>query len=153
MADRSAAQAKREALAELRIRAGLMLDAFERDQSGSRVGQLRQVVEGTRSLSAMRTILRELRAAASTLSPAGRRQLDQELSARFGPGLTAEEEREQAILATVRRRGSIRSEREHRVVQAYADTLSTDPNADAEFRALGALLDEYSAAAELPNVR
>jgi len=130
-----------------------MVDAFERDQPRSRVGQLRQVIEGARSLSAMRTILRELRAAASTLSPAGRQQLDHELSARFGPGLTAAEEREQAIVATVRRRGSIRSEREYRVVQAYADGLSADPDANAEFLALGALLDEYSGASELPNDR
>ena len=153
LADSSAAEAKREALDELRGRALLMLDAFERDQPGSGVGQLRQVVAGARSLSAMRTILRELRAAASTLSPAGRQQLDYDLRARFGPGLTAEEEREQAIVATVRRRGSIRSEREYRVVQAYADRVSADPNAAAEFSALGALLDEYSAAPELPNDR
>ena len=153
MADRSAAEAKRKALAELRGRAVLMLDAFERDQPGSGVGQLREVVESARSLSAMRAILRELQAAASTLSSAGRQQLDQELSSRFGPGRTAEEEREQAIVATVRRRGSIRSEREYPVVQAYADRLSTDSNAEAEFVALGALLDEYSAAPELPNDR
>ena len=153
MADRSTPEAKREALGELRVRAGLMLDAFERDQPGSRIGQLRQVVDGARSLSAMRAILRELRAAAITLSPAGRQQLEHDLSSRFGPGQTADKEGEQAIVVTVRRRGAIRSEREYRAVQAYADALSTDPNAEAEFLALGALLDEYSAAPKLPNDR
>jgi len=153
VADSSAAQAKREALAELRARALLMLDAFERDQPGSGAGQLRQVIENARNLGALRTILRELRAAANTLSPAARQQLDHELSAGFGPGVNAEEEREQAVVTTVRRRGAIRSEQEYRVVQAYVDRLSADPTAGAEFLALATLLDEYSAAPELPNDR
>ena len=153
MADSPAALAKSEALAELRARAFLMLDAFERDQPGSGVGQLRQVIESASSLGAMQTILRELRAGASTLSAAGRQHLDHELSARFGPRLIAEQEREQAVVATVRRRGSIRSEREYRIVQAYADAMSGDPGAEAGFLALGALLDEFSAAAKLPNDR
>ena len=103
MADRSAAQVKQAALTELRARALLMLDAFERDQPGTRVGQLRQVVAGARSASAMRMILREVRAAASTLSPAGREELERELTERFGPGVSADEEREQAVVAAVRR--------------------------------------------------
>ena len=153
MADSPAAQAKRESLAELRARAFLMLDVFERDQPGSGVGQLRQLIERATSLGAMRTILRELRAAATALSAAGRQQLDQELSARFGPALTADQEREQAVVAAVRRRGSIRSEREYRIIQAYADAMSGDPGAEPEFLALGALLDEFSAAPKLPNDR
>ena len=153
MADSSTAKAKREALAELRVRAFLMLDAFERDQPGSGVGQLRQVVEGARSVSAMQSILRELRAAASTLSPTGRQHLDRELGKRLGPELSAEEEREQAVVAAVQRRGSIRSEREYRIVQAHADAISASHAAQAEVVALGRLLDEYSAAPKLPNER
>lgn len=54
-------------------------------------------------------------------------------------------ERDQALIAKVRARGTIRSEREYRAVQAYQDAIAGEPEREDEFLALGTLLNRFSA--------
>ena len=108
------------------------------------LAQLRHVLEGTSSIRDLRALLRDFRGMRAGLSAGGRRALDQVLEQRFGPD--TDEARAAAVVEGVRKRGRIRSEREYRIVQAYADSIGADPAAQAEFVALGALLDAYSAA-------
>jgi hypothetical protein len=70
-----------------------------------------------------------------------RRALAFELASN-GIDISAERKREVATIAAVRERGRIRSEAEYRRVQAYADTL-VEPEEQAEYLELGALLDEF----------
>jgi hypothetical protein len=133
-----------EETAALRERALFMLAAFERDEPGPTWAQLREIVEGARRLSDLRTLLREFRAMTGAMSPAGRRELDRGLRERFGAD--PEWQRDLAVVAKVRARGRIRSEREYRSVQAYQDSIAGDLERQEEFLALGALLDEFSAA-------
>ena len=106
--------------------------------------ELRQVLDRTRGIRGLRAILRELRGMGSGLGPAARQELDQALRDRFGPD--GSEEPDLEIVAEIQRRGRIRSEAEYRVVQAHADAIAADPAREAEFLALGTLLDGYMAA-------
>ena len=130
-------------LAELRGRALFMLDVFDAAEPSPTWAAFRDVVERGR-LSDLRSILRDLRGAASGLTSDARAQLDRALLDRFGPDEHWHRDRE--LVAQVRARGRIRSEREYRAVQGYADAIGGDPANQAEFLALGALLDEFSAA-------
>lgn len=76
------------------------------------------------------------------LSPDALRQLRRTLIERFGSD--PESARDKNAAETARMRGVIRSEREYRAVQAYADSIAADPDARSEFLVLGALLDEYA---------
>jgi hypothetical protein len=78
------------------------------------------------------------------LSAAGRAELDRTLRKRFGPD--TQHGKDAAVVARVRRRGRILSEREYRIVQAHADAVFTDRSSEAEYLALGALLDAFMAA-------
>ena len=130
--------------AEFRERATMMLDAFERAEPAPSWAELRRIVSGARGVRQLRAVVRELRGFLAALSPADRRELDGALRARFGPD--AEHARDLEVVAQVRKRGRIRSEAEYRVVQGYADAIAADAGAEAEFLALGALLDAYMAA-------
>ena len=129
---------------ELRERALAMLAAFEREEPGPMWARLRGVLERTTQVSPLRTLLRELRAMTGAMSSEGRRALRQELRERFGPD--RDEKRDLATVAKVRARGRIRSEPEYRAVEAYGDSIAGDPARQDEYLALGALLDEFSAA-------
>jgi hypothetical protein len=135
-------------LAALHGRCTLMLDAFARaEPDAGGFAELRATVDrvaASRSLSGMRAVLRELLAMQAGLPLDTQRELGRNLAARLGPNVVAE--RDAAKVARVRARGCIRSEREYRVVCAYADAIAGDPHAQAEFLALGALLDGYMAA-------
>jgi hypothetical protein len=102
------------------------------------------VVEGAKRLGDLRSINRDLRGAMAGLSRSGRAQLERDLLERLGPDLDYERDRQ--VVAKVRARGRIRSEREYRVVQGYADSIAGKPGTEDEFLALGALLDEYMTA-------
>ena len=121
-----------------------MLDAFQKEQPNPTWSTLRELVEHTNRLSDLRSILRDFRGAAAGLSSAGRAKLQQGLLERFGPD--ANWERDRDLVTRVRARGRINSEREYRAVQGYADAIAGDPATEAEFLALGALLDAYAAA-------
>jgi hypothetical protein len=133
-----------EEAAALRERVLLMLAAFEREESSPTWPQLRKVVEASTRLSDLRTVLRECRGMMGAMSPAARRTLERDLRNRFGAD--SEWQRDVAIVAKVRARGRIRSEREYRTVQAYQDSIAGDLEHQDEFLTLGALLDEFSAA-------
>ena len=133
-----------EEAAALRERALVMLAAFEREEAGPSWTQFREILEGATRLSALRTIVRECRGMMGAMSPSGRRTLERELHDRFGPD--PEWERNHAIVAKVRARGRIQSEREYRAVQAYQDAIAGDLERQDEFLALGAVLDDFSAA-------
>ena len=128
----------------LRERLLVMLAAFEGGEPAPLWGQFRELVARTTRLSDLKTILRELRGAIGAMTPAARLELERELAHRFGPD--PEMERDAAIVAKVRARGRIQSEREYRAVQTYQDLIGADPERQAEFLVLGALLDEFSAA-------
>jgi hypothetical protein len=140
----SSAKARAEQVAELRERARLMLAAFEREEPSPRWAPFREAVERASRLGDLRTLVRECRAMTGAMSPAGRRELDQALRERFGAD--PEWDRDLTIVAKVRGRGQIRSEAEYRPVQAYQDSIAGDLERHNEFLALGALLDEFSAA-------
>lgn len=112
-------------LAALHGRCMRMLDAFARAEPDSGVfADIRATIDrvaASRSLSGMRAMLRELRGMQAPL-PVGAQR---DLAARFGPDEAAE--RDAAVVARVRARGRIRSEREYRVVCAYADAIAGDP--------------------------
>jgi hypothetical protein len=135
-------------LSALHARCTLMLDAFARaEPDASGIAGLRATVDrvaASRSLSGMRAVLRELRGMQAGLPLGTQRELARDLAAHFGPDVVAE--RDAALVARVRARGRIRSEREYRVVCAYADAVAGDPDAQDELLALGALLDGYMGA-------
>ena len=138
-------------IAALRDRALLIVTTFEREEPSPTWAQLRELVERAKRLSDLRSINQDLRGAMQGLSRSSRQELDRALGKRFGPD--REQERDRQAVAKIRTRGRIRSEREYRVVQGYADSIGADPGAQDEFLALGALLDEYMAAPKLPNGR
>jgi len=145
---RSVTPEQRAELATLHDRCTFMLDAFARAEpdAGGFAG-IRETVDrsaASRSLSEMRAVLRELRGMQAGLPLQAQRDLERDLAARFGPDSVAE--RDAAVVARVRGRGRIRSEREYRAVHAHADAIAGDPDAEAELLALGALLDAYMAA-------
>ena len=128
--------------AALVARCGLMLDAIERAEPGATWAELRTVLESVANrVVPLRQLAQELTNMAALLPRPARTELDQAL-ANAGIDLTAERAAEQAAVAKIQARGRIRSEADYRRVQAYADKLSAS-NAEAEFLALAALLDEY----------
>lgn len=135
-------------LAELHARCRLTLDAFRRAEPAARVlDDLAATVErvaASRSVRGLRALYRELGGTRAALPLADARALDRALEARFGSDRLAA--RDAAVVARVRARGRITSEREYRVVSAHADALGADPGAQAEYLALGALLDGYMVA-------
>jgi len=132
-----------EEAAALRERTLLMLVAFEREEPGPTWAKFRELVETSSRLSDLRTMLRECRGMMAAMSPAGRCALESVLRDRFGAD--PEWDRDLAIVAKVRARGRIRSEREFRSVQAYQDAIAAELERQDEFLALGALLDDFSA--------
>jgi len=130
--------------AELRDRALLILARFEREEPSPVWAELRNVIARTTTLSGLRSIVRDLRGTMGAMPAATRLALEQDLARRFGPDAGAA--KDAAVVNKVRRRGRIDSEREYRSVQAYADTIASEPSRQDEFVALGALLDEYMAA-------
>jgi hypothetical protein len=145
---RSITPEQRAELATLHGRCTFMLDAFARaEPDAGGFASIRETVgrlAASRSLPGMRAVLRELRGMQAGLPLDAQRELGRDLAARFGPDPVAE--RDAAVVARVRARGYIRSEREYRVVCACADAIAGDPDAGAELLALGALLDGYMAA-------
>jgi hypothetical protein len=126
----------------------LMLDAFARaEPDPGSFASIRATVDrlaASRSLSGMRAMLRELRGMQAALPLGAQRDLARDLAVRFGLDEVAE--RDAALVGRVLAQGRIRSEREYRVVCAYADTIAGNPDAQDEFLTLGALLDGYMAA-------
>ncbi|HEY7236306.1 MAG TPA: hypothetical protein VH539_19250 [Gemmatimonadaceae bacterium] len=121
-----------------------MLAAFEREEPSPTWARFRELVETSTRVSDLRTLLRECRGMLGAMSSPGRRALELDLRNRFGPD--QEWERDLAVVAKVRARGRIRSEREYRSVQAYQDSIAGDAGRQDEFLALGGLLDDFSAA-------
>jgi hypothetical protein len=140
-----------EELIALRGRALLILAAFEREEPSPTWARYRALVEEATRLTHLRGIIEDLRAMMAGLPRESGAALRRELRARFGPD--REEERDRKSVAKIRARGRIRSEREYRIVQAFADGIPADPDDQNEYLALGAMLDEYMAAPELPNDR
>jgi hypothetical protein len=130
--------------AELRERAMMIVAAVERAEPGPLVAQIREIVERARGVTGLRAVLRELRGMEPGLPAGARAELRHALKAQFGPDPELERDRE--VAAKVRQRGRIRSEREYRVVQGYADAIAAHPDAQEELLVLGALLDAYMAA-------
>ena len=151
MIRRAGASDREQEKVQLRERALVMLAAFERQDPGPTWDQFRQLVQNSRRLTDLRTVLRELRGTMGAMSPVSRADLARELEQRFGPD--AESVGDVGIVERVRRRGRIRSESEYRSVQSYADSIAGDASRDIEFLSLGALLDEYMAAPKLSNER
>jgi hypothetical protein len=135
-------------LAMLHGHCTLMLDAFARaEPNAGGFAALRATVDRVaagRSVPGMRAVLRELRGMQAGLPLGTQCELARDLTAHFGPDAVAE--RDTVVVTQVRARGRIRSEREYRVVCAYADAIAGDPDAQDEYLALGALLDGYMAA-------
>lgn len=129
--------------AVLRERAHVILAAFERADSSPTWARFRELINRARSLSDLRTVNRELRGAMAGLNRADRQELTRTLRDRFGPD--TEFERDQATAEKALTRGRIRSEREYRAVQAYADGIAGDQEAESKYLALGALLDDFMA--------
>jgi len=137
-------------LAGLRERCVALLQALERAgcATSTIAAQMQELIERIaekRSLRAMRDMLRELRAWQGAMPPEIRVQVDAELRARFGPD--ADAQRDEVVVEKVRARGRIRTEREYRIVSAYADSLSGDPKNEEEYLRLGRLLDAFMAGA------
>jgi|SRR5579884_2421074 len=144
----SESAAERDAL---RLRAFLTLAALERDDPRFNAQPLRELVEHTTSVTALRTIAREVRGMVAAMSRGGRADLRRQLEERFGTD--AGFERDRRVVDNVRARGRIRTEHEYRVVQAYVDAITADPAAEPESLVLGALLDAYMVGPQLPNER
>lgn len=122
-----------------------MLAAFEREEPGPTWAHFfRAVLECTNRLGDLRVLLRELRAMTGAMSPEGRRGRQRALRQRFGPD--RDEGRELVTVEKVRARGRIRSEREYRSVEAYADSIAGERARHDEYLALGALLNAFTAA-------
>ena len=133
-----------EAVTILRERALLMLAAFEREEPSATWSQFRGLVEKATRASDLRSLLREFRAITGAMSESRRRALERALRDRFGPD--DDWERHLAVVARMRVRGRIRSEREYRSVQAYQDSIANTVALQDDFLALGALLDDFTAA-------
>jgi hypothetical protein len=128
----------------LRQRALAILGAFEDAEPGVVTPGLRAKVEGARTLSELRTLNRELRGVMGALPENTLRQLRRDLTDRFGEDES--ESRDRETVQKVRTRGRIRSEREYRVVQAYADSIASDAEARRDLSVLEALLADFMAA-------
>jgi hypothetical protein len=141
---KGSSRANSEEPAKLRERALLMLAAVEREEPSVGWAKFRELIEGSTRLSDLRTILRDCRGMMAAMSPEGCRALERELRDRFDTD--PEWERDLAMVAKVRARGRIQSEREYRSMQAYQDSIAADLERQDEFLAIGALLDSFSAA-------
>ena len=128
---------------DLRARGMVMLTAFEREEPSESWRNLRDRLSESTRLRDLRVILQELRAMTGAMSAPGRRALFDELHQRFGSD--PQYEADVTIVARVRRRGRITSEREYRSVQSYADSISGNPECGEEFLILGGLLDSFMA--------
>jgi hypothetical protein len=137
--------------AALRGRAELILATFEREEPSPTWARYRELIAQATRLTHLRGINQDLRAMMVGLPRASGEALKLELRARFGPD--REEERDRLTVAKIRARGRIQSEREYRIVQQYADSIPANPDDQEEFLTLGAMLDAYMAAPELPNDR
>ncbi len=142
--------ARAAAAADLRQRLEVMLEAFERAEPKSQDlwAGVRGVLAKAQSLTALKAVAREFRGMTGALPPDAKRALDRTLRERFGPD--PEAARDAAVVTTVRARGRIRSEREYRAVQAFADGMSRDPDdasSEEAYLELGALLDAFMAGA------
>jgi len=120
-----------------------MLAAFEREEQSGTWAKFRELLQRSTRVSDLRMLLRELRAMTGAMSTTGRQALLAELEQRFGPD--SDYEADLAVVSRVRNRGRIKSEREYRAVQSFADSIAGDPQRDGEFLALGALLDRFMA--------
>ena len=130
--------------APLLLRCRLTLDALERAEPSPSWPQVRAIVEESAGrLRDLRTLAQELRATAAGLPATVRAELRRTLD-QHGIDVAADRTREAGSVAAIRARGRIRSEAEYRRVQAYADTL-VQPEDEAEYAALGALLDAFMA--------
>ena len=123
----------------MRERAHMMLAAFERAEPSPLWSQFRVIVDQAKALGALTDIVRDLRGASAGLLPDARAELERQLRERLGPD--EEWERDRRLVEKVRHRGKIRSEREYRLVQAFADSIAAEDQ--REYLALGALLDEF----------
>lgn len=139
--------ARDEEAALLRQRAHMILEAFERAEPSPSWARFRELTDRARTLTDLRTINRELRGAMAALSSTDRRELVRTLDDRFGPDAGFERDRRAAERALAR--GRIRSEREYRAVQAYADSIAGDREAESQYLSLGALLDDFMASPSL----
>jgi hypothetical protein len=126
----------------LREQAYLILDAFEQVDPGPTLARFREAAKRATRLSDLWTINRELRGAMAGLERSALAQLRTRLVERFGPD--ADHEKVKRAADKARAHGRIRSEREYRAVQAYADSIAADLESRDDFDALGALLDEYA---------
>jgi len=127
---------------QLRARAFFILDAFEEAEPSPNWERFRQVTTQATRLNDLRTINRELRGAMAGLDPSVLAHVRRQLLERFGED--PDYEKDKVAAGNARTRGRIRSEREYRAVQAYADSIAADVDAHEEFDALGGLLDEYT---------
>ena len=126
----------------LRERALFILAVFDRLEPSPTWARFEEIVRRATQLADLRSINRDLRGAMGGLPPEALRELPQSLTERFGPD--AEYERDKAAAEQARARGRIRSEREYRAVQGYADVIAGDPASRDVYDALGALLDEFA---------
>src|SRR3982751_1205214 len=119
-----------------------MLDVLEQAESSPTLARFRAATEQATRLSDLRTINRELRGAMAGLDRTALAQLRKRLLEQFGPDV--DHEKDKAAADKARQHGRIRSEREYRAVQAYADSIAADFVARDEFDTLSALLDDYA---------
>jgi hypothetical protein len=134
--------------AQLLMRCRLTLDAIERAEPSPLWAQFRATVEASASrLGELRGIARELLPMVAALPAETRADLAHQLS--YGVELAQERNEQADAVAKIRARGRIRTEAEYTRVQAYADALIR-PREEAEFLALGALLDAFMAGADAP---
>jgi hypothetical protein len=134
-------------LAALRDRFLLILETCEREEPGPSWAPLRAIVTDLAERGKLRdlqTLGRELQGMLAGLTPQARACLDSELRLRFGEDADVRADAE--AVDRIRARGAIHSEREYRLVHAYADALGHHPAAREEHIALGKLLDAYNAA-------
>lgn len=129
------------ALLELRKRADLTIDFFERAQGLDTAARWRGIVESAfvgQSLRKMRLIVRELDAMTIGLAPHERDGLEALLQQRLG--VIKEEERKEVAkqVAAILTRGTIQSERERRRLEDYAEmveAIGDNPGEVARVRA------------------
>jgi hypothetical protein len=142
------AQASSE-IALLRERSLYTLEVIDRADPGARWSMFREAVEDavTRaSLRDLRALTREISGLVAALAPDAQAELRAGLGARFGVEADADRQAQAVAVARIRRRGHLRSEREYRVVQRYADRIAGERGAQDELLVLGGLLDAFNAA-------
>jgi hypothetical protein len=121
----------------------MILDALMRAERGPIWAGVREVIDGARSVSALRTINRDLWGFVAGLADVDKLELTRTLRERYGADSELQRARQTAERAL--ERGGIRSVVEYRAVQSYADAIAGDRAFDAQSLALGALLDDFMA--------